>query len=315
MKFGSGQIDKIIEKIISGSLPHLSSVVIGDNSSGKSLLLKKFMDGVEDRRSLYFIDAVNRGFDVRKAGRSSQRPKYKDTILRTRMDEAHFNLADSFNCYGTQTECLEMIYCFYQEHVQNLFFKLTGNRFRIDDCGPLGEVDFGFERGLLSSGYQAMIRILTELCYYHDAAVSEYNLKEYWIVIDELDEFLSPRYAAIFLEFLKKEFPDAKWLVTTHSCDLIAGTFHANLVILDDGDCEVLDIDDYSSVSEVQMIFERLFGKIDEGLDDKDKELRRLFNNRMNGAWGAEDDRRLEKLLGEKLSSSQRLILKQIQEW
>ena len=122
------------------------------------------------------------------------------------------------------------------------------------------------------------------------------NVQNAWIVIDELDEFLSPKYSARIMEFLKVEFPWAKWILTTHSCDLVAYTFDSNLIILDNGFCEVLDINDYSSVSEVQIIFDRLFGK--EALSENEIEitLRRLFNNKINNVWGADEEECLEKI-------------------
>lgn len=43
--------------------------------------------------------------------------------------------------------------------------------------------------------------------------------------------------------------------------------------------------------------------------------LRRLFNNRINNLWGKEEEEILENIQKEQLSASQRLILRQIQEW
>ncbi|MEI3142794.1 MAG: hypothetical protein V8S77_06100 [Oscillospiraceae bacterium] len=60
-------------------------------------------------------------------------------------------------------------------------------------------------KALLSTGYQAMIRILIELLYYEDE-VKKRKLQNPWVVIDESDEFLSPRYAAKIILFLRQEF-------------------------------------------------------------------------------------------------------------
>ena len=111
MKFGMEQMNCVIEKMAKGQLPYQSTVVIGDNSAGKSLLLKKFIENM--RENAYFIDAVNRGFDVRKVVRQEKKPKYNKVILETRIKEDFFNIIDTFNCYGTQTERVEMIYCIY----------------------------------------------------------------------------------------------------------------------------------------------------------------------------------------------------------
>ena len=65
MKFGMDQIDEVTSKIRLEKLPHKNCVVIGDNSSGKSLLLKNFITKIGKSDTIYFIDAVNRGFDVK----------------------------------------------------------------------------------------------------------------------------------------------------------------------------------------------------------------------------------------------------------
>ena len=313
MKFGMEQMNHVIEKMAAGQLPYQSNVVIGDNSSGKSLLMKKFIEKVGE--DVYFIDAVNRVFDVKKVIQQEKKPLYNKAILDTRLKEDCFNINDTFNCYGTQTERVEMIYCIYEREAQQLFFELTGNRFKILYDNPFGEVDFEAGHGLLSSGYQALIRILLELLYYQDAAVSKNTAKKYWIVIDELDEFLSPKYSAVILEFLKKKFIWANWLVSTHSSDMVAGTLDANLIILQDDTCEVVDINDYEDVTEVQVIFEKLYGKQVKPDNEINDLLRFLLNKKINNAWGKEEDRKLKTLLGKKLSASQQVILKQIQEW
>ena len=315
MKFGMEQINEIKENLLEEKLPYFNSIIVGDNSSGKSLLLKTFIEEASKSKKIYFIDAVNRNFDVKKISKLEKKPEYKSTILETRMREEFFNLVDSFNFFGTSTERIEMIYTLYEEEVQKLFYKLTGDSFSLIAGDVLGEVDFGIGKGLLSSGYQALIRIVLELLYYKDTVIVKEEAEEAWIVIDELDEFLSPKYSARIMEFLKAEFPWANWIVTTHSCDLVAYTSDSNLIILDDGFCEVLDINDYSSISEVQIVFERLFGKENLLENEIESVLRRLFNNKINNVWGKDEEECLEEIRKEQLSASQKLILRQIQEW
>ena len=66
MKFYPDSIYAILNKIIQSELPYEHTIVIGDNSSGKSLLLNLLVKSHKDSQSIYFIDAVNRIFDVRK---------------------------------------------------------------------------------------------------------------------------------------------------------------------------------------------------------------------------------------------------------
>lgn len=315
MKFGLEMMNHIIDKISNEKLPYIDSIVIGDNSSGKTLLLKLFIEKIKNDGSVYFIDAVNRGFDVKKISKTNKKPAYKKTILDTRLQEVNFNLVDSFNCFGTLTERVEIIYQLYEKEVQDLFYELTNDRFKIHCDDPIGEVDFGNGKGLLSSGYQAIIRILLELLYYQDMEIETNALQYAWIIIDELDEYLSPRYSAAILKFLKKTFPWGRWLVTTHSCDLVAAANDSNLIILDNGSYEVVDINDYTSVSEVQIIFDRIFGN--HGISESGTEniLRRLLNNKINGAWGEKDEECLEHIENGKLTASQQIIVRQIREW
>ena len=90
-------------------------MIIGDNYSGKTLLLKFFIEQAKKEENIYFIDAVNRGFDVKKISSAGKKPEYKKTILETRLQEAYFNLVDSFNCFGTLTERIEIIYRLYEK--------------------------------------------------------------------------------------------------------------------------------------------------------------------------------------------------------
>lgn len=315
MKFGMEMINDIVGKIDRQALPYVDCVIIGDNASGKTLLLKTFIEKVKEDKNVYFIDAVNRGFDVKKITRTERKPEYKKTILETRLQELYFNLMDSFNCYGTLTERIEFIYQIYEKEVQRLFYELTEDKFKIPNDNILGEVDFEDGRGLLSSGYQAIIRIFLELLYYQDIEIKKKHIQEAWIVIDELDEYLSPRYSAVILEFLKKKFVWGRWIVTTHSCDLVAYTQDANLLILEDANFEVLDINDYRSVLDVQIVFERLFRRPTAIEPQTDDILRRLLNNKMNHAWNEYDENCLIQMEKNKLTASQQIIIQQIREW
>ena len=54
MKFGRGSIREIVDIIKTAKLPHSDTVIIGDNSSGKSLLLNKIIESQEKEKNLYF---------------------------------------------------------------------------------------------------------------------------------------------------------------------------------------------------------------------------------------------------------------------
>lgn len=82
MKFGLDQINNIVEKTAAETLPYQDCIIVGDNSSGKSLLLKKFIETIKVNHDIYFIDAVNRIFDTKKIIRSGKKPAYKKSIHR-----------------------------------------------------------------------------------------------------------------------------------------------------------------------------------------------------------------------------------------
>ena len=315
MKFGMDALVSISEKLLNRGLKYGDSVIIGENSCGKSLLLRLLVQKAGKTDSIYFLDAVNRGFDVGKVVRETKKPAYKRTIIDTRIQDDFFNLKDSFNCFGTMTERIEQIYYPYEEKLQDLFEKLTDERFRLIPGDVFGEVEFKEGRGLLSSGYQAIVRILLELLYYQDKCVEEKGIESAVVIIDELDEFLSPGYAYKIFPFLRAQFPQMDFIVTTHSGDLVAGAQNANLIVLDEKGYEVMDINDCQSISEVQIIFDRVFGGHMPQASETENILRRLFNNKINQAWTEGDQRQLEELKRENLTASQQLIYKQILEW
>ena len=315
MKFGMDALVSISEKLLNRGLKYGDSVIIGENSCGKSLLLRLLVQKAGKTDSIYFLDAVNRGYDVGKVVRETKKPAYKRTIIDTRIQDDFFNLKDSFNCFGTMTERIEQIYYPYEEKLQDLFEKLTDERFRLIPGDVFGEVEFKEGRGLLSSGYQAIVRILLELLYYQDKCVEEKGIERAVVIIDELDEFLSPGYAYKIFPFLKEQFPQMDFIVTTHSGDLVAGAQNANLIVLDEKGYEVMDINDCQSISEVQIIFDRVFGGHMPQASETENILRRLFNNKINQAWTEGDQRQLEELKRENLTASQQLIYKQILEW
>ena len=315
MKFGMDALVSISEKLLNRGLKYGDSVIIGENSCGKSLLLRLLVQKAGKTDSIYFLDAVNRGFDVGKVVKETKKPAYKRTIIDTRIQDDFFNLKDSFNCFGTMTERIEQIYYSYEEKLQDLFEKLTDERFRLIPGDVFGEVEFKEGRGLLSSGYQAIVRILLELLYFQDKCVEEKGIERAVVIIDELDEFLSPGYAYKIFPFLKEQFPQMDFIVTTHSGDLVAGAQNANLIVLDEKGYEVMDINDCQSISEVQIIFDRVFGGHMPQASETENILRRLFNNKINQAWTEGDQRQLEELKRENLTASQQLIYKQILEW
>ena len=87
MQFGMDSLNNISRKIVDRDLKYADTIIIGDNSSGKSRLLRMLVEKAGDTDSVYFIDAVNRGFDVTKVTNDIRESDYKRTIINTRIQE------------------------------------------------------------------------------------------------------------------------------------------------------------------------------------------------------------------------------------
>ena len=207
----------------------------------------------------------------------------------------------------------------YEKVVQDLFYELTNDRFKIDYDDPIGEVDFGNGRGLLSSGYQAIIRILLELLYYQDMVIETNSLQYAWIVIDELDEYLSPKYSAKILSYLQHQFPELSFLVTTHSIDLVEASEDVNLIVLKDVNFKIYSSREMGTAILADDIFTNLCfenRKEHQSEDDEiDKRLRQLLNLRIAGVWDENAEDELRAISAKEILPHQKMICRQIKEW
>lgn len=308
MKSYQEMVSRVCRILIEKELEYPDTIIIGDNSSGKSDVLKQLMQS-DEKEQLYFIDAVNRSFDISQIGEISFPDiVYSTEISRYRLKEDVFNLKDSF--YYRGPTAIEEFYIRYAEKIQKLMSRFVDIHLEIrkNDVGWSAYIDH--EEVILSSGYQALIRIFLEVLYFADTK------QEGIIVIDEVDEFLSVINSGKILNFLKQEFSGINFIVTTHSADLIANAENMNLILLQDDSFEVLDAGDFESVSQVYDIFHSLFPKKEKtDKQQMDQALRKLFNNKMSGIWDEKEQAELSYLKSSKLTKAQRLIVKQIEEW
>lgn len=296
--------------LLEGKLPYNDTIIIGDNSSGKSDILKKMIED-SDGSSYYFIDAVNRYFDIAQImSKWEQEILFSKEINIHRLKEDNFNHKDSFY-YGGTPKAVEDFYINYSDELNELMKEFLNIQFEIKR-GTVGwEVYIDGEKETLSSGYQALLRIFIEIIYY------ENTKKTGAVVIDEIDEFLSVKNCGEIYGFLRKKFPALNFVVTTHSADLVANTENANLILLQNGEFEVLDSGDFSSISQVYDIFEAVLERDGEKSEKEkiDDRLRILLNNKMSGVWESEDEKKLADVKNQNLTKAQKLIIKQIEEW
>lgn len=310
MRYYQKMLDRLSDGLRGVEFPYKDTIIIGDNSSGKSDVLKKLVQD-DSEQEYYFIDAVNRYFDVMQIMPNSvQKVCYSNEINRHRMDDDNFNHKDSFYYNGTPT-AIEDFYFNYAGKLKVLMEEFLHISFDIRQGYVGWEVFIDDNEVSLSSGYQALIRIFIECLYFTETKESG------TIIIDEIDEFLSVKNSGKIFDFLRAKFPAYHFVVTTHSADLIANAESVNLILLHERQFEVLDAGDFSSISQVYGIFDSVFGKQERmsEKEKKDEELRILLNNKMSGVWKADDEYELQMLKKQDLTKVQKLLVKQIEEW
>ena len=309
MKSYQEMVSDLSNILENGKLEYKDSIIIGDNSSGKSDVLRKLLNN-DTKDQFYFIDAVNRYFNIEQITTiKDEKIVYSSEIKKSRLGVDKFNLEDSFY-YCRAPRSIEDFYLNFQDEIESLMSKFLGVSFyvRQDSLGWKVYAD-GIEIEL-SSGYQALLRIFIEVFYFaRTKGVGG-------VVIDELDEFLSVVNSGRIYTFLRQQFPDLNFNVTTHSADLIANAYETNLILLNNETFEILDAGDFTSISQVYDVFQSLYErKTESEKEQNDNILRRLFNNKMSGIWGDDEQNVLSTLKSSTLTRAQKLIVSQIEEW
>lgn len=303
-------IDRLTKILANRKLEYKDTIIIGDNSSGKSDILKQLIEN-DAEGVFYFIDAVNRYFNVAQIMPNPiPNIAYSTEISKCRIKEENFNQRDSFYYKGTP-RAVEELYANYVDEITEMMEEFLTIKFDIKQ-GEVGlEVYIDEEEVTLSSGYQALMRIFLETIYF--ASTRETGT----IVIDEIDEFLSVSNSGRILGFLRNKFPKLNFFVTTHSADLIAHSENINLVLLENQNFEIVDAGDFASISQVYDIFEAVLGKSvnKSHKQQTDETLRMLLNNKIAGVWERNDEALLQEIKSRELTRAQRLIIRQIEAW
>lgn len=293
-------INNVIKEIENNKIDVL---ILGDNSIGKSDVLKKYIDKHNDT---YYIDSYNRVFNYKNISLDEKTNIPCEDIIKTRIDKENFNLKDSFfnsnieNYYEKyKHKMLEMLEEFLKIKLDISLEEgnqLTGNRLKLTLNDEIYEN--------ISSGYQAIIRIFSEIIY----AKTNKNIKT--IVIDEINEFLSAKNENKILTYLKEKFPDLRFIVTTHSADVIASMTNAKLIILKKNNYEILDVNDYEDITDVRMIFKNLYFKEENKnlVSDAESALRSLYNKQLFGEWNEIDQEKFNEIEEHKLSNTLKII-------
>ncbi|MDE6909960.1 MAG: hypothetical protein K2P44_05770 [Lachnospiraceae bacterium] len=305
-------MNELSDIILKHKLKFDNTIIIGDNSSGKSELLKNVL--VKDgSKNWYLIDSVNRCFSVSqifKMSGEASKLQFSKKIIEHRLMADNYNLKDTFYYMGVPTS-IENFYFEFEDSIKNLMRQFLGVELMIVQSEVGYKVYLDNIESSLSSGYQALMRIFMEMEY-----VSR-TMKNGFVIIDEIDEFLFAYNSGNIFDFLRQKYSGFSFTVTTHSADLIANAKAANIILLSENNYELLDAGDFNSVSQVYNIFDSVFVKtkdIDEG-EKIDTCLRRLLNNKVAGIWKETDQRELENIKELNLSKVQKVMVRQIEEW
>lgn len=313
MKFCQDMLHETVELLKNAQLPYSDSILIGENAAGKSEAIKCFMN--ETDRIIYFIDAMNRSFNIQSIKSLGEKLQYKSSILSKRLHDDNFNLKDSWAYYGTETECIELIYLHFEEKIQSLIYSCFGISFSLYSP-ETQEVQYDSgDVGRISNGYQAIVRILLELLYFQEVNPAQ-NKDRALVIIDEIDEYLSPNNAGKLFAFIKNQFSEMDFIVTTHSPNVIAVASKCNILIMHENNVEVLDAGDFQNIDDAMTVFKSVFGRSHNNGDCRYEEiLRQLFNNRIAGIWGENEQKRYAMICEEELTKTEKVLYRQIGEW
>lgn len=310
-------LTEIKNKILNKELKHRNTIIVGDNSSGKSEILRQIL--IKQQNGYYFIDSVNRSFNYEKVSKSEDLFETYKSVVKYRLSENNFNLVDTFDLHSTGLDVIEKIYFNYNEELKAMLKSFLNIDFRIDIIVDevLGKkkvlnIDNNIEK--LSTGYQAIIRLFLELIYFKHSL--EKNITNPVVVIDEINEFLSTKNEERILPYLIKIFENMNFIVTTHSADVVASSIDCNIIVISGSNYECLDGNDFSSVTDVREIFEKIYElSSDNKTNSIEITLRNLLNCKISETWTEVEEKRLKDIDELVLTNSQKFILNQIKSW
>ena len=217
---------------------------------------------------------------------------------------------------------IEHLYVKYRRQIEKFCESFLNKKFTIEreDDGvgnPENVVKIDGEIMTLSSGYQALIRIFCEILFFSDCMKVQ-RLEKGIVVIDEIDEYLSPKYSAEILNFLHDEFSNIHFIVTTHSLDLVETTENATIIVINKCTYATYTSEFLRDTVSANDIFTNLFFEnrklhVSDN-DDMDNQLCQYLNSKVAGMWDEKMQEELEQINLEDLKPHQRLIFKQIKE-
>lgn len=251
---------------------HKSMVVVGNNSTGKSTLLKELLSKVieEGNDEFYYIDSQNRV--VTNSSRAELSIRYSmfdvQTILKARLNVDYFAKEDVFDTsysggVASFSELMADVEA-YNVLFNNFFpcdlkkdFLMKEDSF-IEGNETLFYKD-SVEIGAISSSEAAKMRLVMEINFAR-------NLGCKVVIIDEFDDHFDTENMISFMNKLKEFYSELRFIFVIHNFEAIVRLSGFDAIIYNNEetapvDILLLDCDDITELGQVYKIRSRYIGK------------------------------------------------------
>lgn len=266
--------DLIYEKTVADAeyFVHKSMVVVGNNSTGKSTLLKELLARVinEGSNEFYYIDSQNRV--VANSSRAELSIRYSrfdiHTILKTRFNVDYFAKEDVFDTtysggVATYSELMADIDAYNALFNNFVSCDLKKDTIMKEDSFIEGNETLFYkdsiEIGSISSSEASKIRLIMEINYAS-------NLGCKVVIIDEFDDHFDTENMISFMSKLKEYYLELRFVFVIHNFEAIVRLSDFDAIIYNNEmtapvDILLLDCDDITELGQVYKIRSRYIGK------------------------------------------------------
>ncbi|MGD1834858.1 MAG: AAA family ATPase [Nitrososphaeraceae archaeon] len=315
---GNMIVDKIFDDI-GCELNRDNYIIVGNNMKGKSKLISNIIRN-NLKKEIYFIDAVNRSIENHNPMGLFANILSSQEILEERVKKDVFNKKDVItNIYDSKLIFNEMIengddYFTMISEILGQEFELKKYETEIFLSSESEEstIESSYKYSIgneeyvdISSGLQALIRIIIELIYAKKSGVK-------LVLIEEIENHLDNRNCQKIIKFLVEKFSEMNFIISTHSPDVIIAAENFNIIkIITDNDIYIYDSYDFDDFDYVnRTLFTNLF-RINNISDiELGNYIRKL------SAGGKLNSSDIEKINGlDNLSVKQNVLKKYILEW
>lgn len=250
-------------------------IIIGENTSGKSNILKESLRTLADK-GVYFIDSTNRAIPNKLGIIGDEFGKFEiPKIIEERVKKDNFNRKDvfSYNSGGEVVlgELIKNASMYMQLFQETLDIHMTyeiSSDFVEDEVEQIYINDTNLRE--ISSGIQSMLRILMEIDF-----ASQNQCKV--VFIDEFNSNLDHKTSSDFFLRLRNRYPDIRFIITSHSIYTLRGVNNADVVkvykdfeSIKSNSCEFFDSNDLDNL---EMIDRKLFGGTTERNPKDEKDI------------------------------------------